>query len=595
MTPPGKVARALALCTLVFLLASSCSFLPAPSPPVDVPKAAPEETNERVEQIAYETILILRRLNINNLAFVRDALPPRKYRVALQFLIPDIQAVSQQVIDLNAGNSDLLARGLLEAVDPLTRAARDFHRYVDTGQDDALATAYVHLDQAWLSLEEFLASLALAGGPALRESLADSGRIEIATESTTVSRVVLGPFVNLEEARNVQAAARTYDAEIRGDESPTVWLGPFRAVAEAQAVAAHWRERDVAAAVHEGEVYEFRASEISPVQGKTWREMAWHEELQLQADFVAVSPEGGVVLAGNTSGTVQRRSGRGDHQWTLDFSLPTYALAVTREGDGTFAVGIGAQSLDGQGGVRWRDSLAEYDVVLESAAISSSGEFMVAATSNVSGTGQALGFSQSGVAWVTPKPLGVNSFSLASDGSLVALGAVGEERYHVIVLNERGEKVMGSDLIEPVVSVALANHNQKLVVLSERHVSQFDIATEKIEWQAMVRGRALAVSQPGDIIYVGGVHGITAFLDDGRQYWTQDAMPVSQIVANRDYLIGLSDNIRLVVVRFDGSILGTVSPLVPIREFAVATDGSILVVLDEDNRLSAWQLPPPTE
>ena len=70
-------------------------------------------------------------------------------------------------------------------------------------------------------------------------------------------------------------------------------------------------------------------------------------------------------------------------------------------------------------------------------------------------------------------------------------------------------------------------------------------------------------------------------------------MPVSQIVANRDYLIGLSQNIRLVVVRYDGSILGTVSPLVPIRDFAVATDGNLLVVLDEENRLSAWRLPPP--
>jgi hypothetical protein len=162
-----------------------------------------------------------------------------------------------------------------------------------------------------------------------------------------------------------------------------------------------------------------------------------------------------------------------------------------------------------------------------------------------------------------------------------------------MVVNKRGEKIMGSDFIEPVVDVALANLNRKLVVLTERHVSQFDITAQQIEWQAAARGRTLAVSQPGDIIYVGGVQGIAAYYQDGRQLWTQDAMPVSQIVANRDYLIGLSQNIRLVVVRYDGSILGTVSPLVPIRDFAVATDGNLLVVLDEENRLSAWRLPPP--
>ena len=241
--------------------------------------------------------------------------------------------------------------------------------------------------------------------------------------------------------------------------------------------------------------------------------------------------------------------------------------------------------------IRWMT----YNVILESAAISNNGQFMVASTSNAEGLGQAFGFSETGLAWVTPVSLGVNTYYLSSDGTPIALGAVGEGRFHVIVLNERGEQVMGSDLAEPVVRVAIAGLNEKLVVLTQRHVSQFDIESQQIEWQAAARGRTLTVSQPGDIIYVGGVQGITAFFQDGRQLWTQDAVPVSQIVANRDYLIGLSDNIRLVVIRFDGSILGTVSPLAPIRDFAVATDGNLLVVLDEENRLSAWHLPPPTE
>ena len=595
MSGPVRIARSLALCSLILFFSPSCSLFPSSSPPIEAPEESIEPANQRVEQISRDVILIVRRLNINNLAFLRNALPPSRYRVALGFLIPEIQALAQQVVDVIEGSSGQSSVDLLEAIDPLSRAAREFRRYVDTNQDDALAAAYAQLAYAHVQLEDFLANTTLEQGPTLLNLYLQAGRIEIVAESTAVFRVVLGPFANIEEAQDAQAAATSFDAVISEGELPTVWLGPFRAAAEAQAVAAQWREINIQAAIREDTVYEFRATEVSPVQGRTWRELVWVHVVEQPAHFIAVSPDGNVVLVGDTSGTIQRRTGQGDHQWTQTLALPTYALAVTREGEGIFTAGIGAQSLDGDGGVRWRDSLDTYNVILESAAISNNGQFMVASTSNAEGLGQAFGFSETGLAWVTPVSLGVNTYYLSSDGTKIALGAVGEGRFHVIVLNERGEQVMGSDLAEPVVRVAIAGLNEKLVVLTQRHVSQFDIESQQIEWQAAARGRTLTVSQPGDIIYVGGVQGITAFFQDGRQLWTQDAVPVSQIVANRDYLIGLSDNIRLVVIRFDGTILGTVSPLAPIRDFAVATDGNLLVVLDEENRLSAWHLPPPTE
>ena len=53
---------------------------------------------------------------------------------------------------------------------------------------------------------------------------------------------------------------------------------------------------------------------------------------------------------------------------TILYLLPTYALAVTREGEGIFAAGIGAQAVSGVGAVNWRDPLDAYDVILEKAA-----------------------------------------------------------------------------------------------------------------------------------------------------------------------------------------------------------------------------------
>ena len=592
MILPRQASRAIALCSLVAVLALGCSTPPSQTPSIQTPEEVARQSDERIEQISRDAILIVRRLNINNLAFLRQSLTPGKYRVALDFLIPEIHLLAQQVVDVSADGTEEVSGGLLDAIDPLARAAAGFRRYIDTEQDAALAAAYSQFSEAHFQLEYFIANTYLKDGPTLQDLLIQAGRIEISAEPTAVSRVVLGPFASLEEAQKVQEAAALQGAVIKQDEVPTVWLGPFRVAAEARAVAAQWRELRVAAAVHEDTVYEFRAVEVAPVQGHTWRELAWFSDLELSAHFIAVSPEGNVILAGDTSGVIQRRTGHGAHEWTQSFSLPTFALAVTREGENIFAAGIGAQALSGIGEVSWRDSLDAYDVILERAEISHDGAFMVAATSNAEGLGQAFGFHQSGLAWVTPPSLGVNSSHLSSDGTRIALGAVGEGRFHVLVLNERGEKQMGSDFFEPVVSVALANLDRKLIVLTDRHVSQFDIASQQIEWQAAARGRTLAVSQPGDIIYVGGVQGITAFDQNGRQLWAQDAMPVSQIVANFDYLIGLSENIRLVVVKYDGSILGTVSPLVPIRDFAVANDGNLLVVLDEENRLSAWRLPP---
>ncbi len=595
MTGAERITRALALCMVILVIAPGCGFLFSPTPPVAAPEEFPGRTDDRVERIAQDVILVVRHLNINNLAFARQSLSPDKYRVALSFLIPEIQELSQQVVDVSVSRPEQDVSNLLDVVDPLARAAREFSRYVDTGRDEALAEAYSLLDHTNVQLESFLAGTTLAEGPALSDLFRQAGRIELVAEPTAVSRVALGPFSSFEVAQEVSRAAAAYNAVVGQEESPTVWLGPFRVAAQARAVAAEWRDKSVDAAVHEDTVYEFRATEISPVQGRTWRELVWFHEMPQPTQFIAVSPDGSVVLAGDTGGTVQRRSGQGEHEWTQTFTLPTYALAVTREGQGIFAAGVGAQALNGDGTVRWRDALETLPVILEQAAISNDGRFMVAATSNAEEMGQAFGFTEAGLAWLTEDSLGVNSFHLSPDGVPIALGAVRDGRYQVLVLNERGQKIMGSDFIEPVVSVALAGLNRKVVVLTERHVSQFDIESQQIEWQASVRARALAVSKPGDIIYVGGVRGIAAYYHDGRELWVQDAMPVSHIVANRDYLIGLSSNIRLVVVRYDGSILGTVSPLVPIRDYAVATDGDLLVVLDEENNLSAWRLPPPSE
>ena len=595
MTGAERITRALALCMVILVIAPGCGFLFSPTPPVAAPEEFPGRTDDRVERIAQDVILVVRHLNINNLAFARQSLSPDKYRVALSFLISEIQELSQQVVDVSVSRPEQDVSNLLDVVDPLARAAREFSRYVDTGRDEALAEAYSLLDHTNVQLEGFLAGTTLAEGPALSDLFRQAGRIELVAEPTAVSRVALGPFSSFEVAQEVSRAAAAYNAVVGQEESPTVWLGPFRVAAQARAVAAEWRDKSVDAAVHEDTVYEFRATEISPVQGRTWRELVWFHEMPQPTQFIAVSPDGSVVLAGDTGGTVQRRSGQGEHEWTLTFTLPTYALAVTRGGQGIFAAGVGAQALNGDGTVRWRDALETLPVILEQAAISNDGRFMVAATSNAEEMGQAFGFTEAGLAWLTEDSLGVNSFHLSPDGVPIALGAVRDGRYQVLVLNERGQKIMGSDFIEPVVSVALAGLNRKVVVLTERHVSQFDIESQQIEWQASVRARALAVSKPGDIIYVGGVRGIAAYYHDGRELWVQDAMPVSHIVANRDYLIGLSSNIRLVVVRYDGSILGTVSPLVPIRDYAVATDGDLLVVLDEENNLSAWRLPPPSE
>ncbi len=597
MTVAGRITRALALCMVVLVIAPSCGFLSSQTSPDAAPEELTGRTDDRIERIAQDVILVVRHLNINNLAFARQSLSPDKYRVALGFLIPEIQELSQQVVDVSVGAPEQDVSHLLRVVDPLARAAREFSRYVDTGRDEALAEAYSLLDRTNVQLESFLTSTTLAEGPALSELLRQAGRIELVSEPTAVSRVALGPFSRIEVAQEVSRAAAGHNAVVRQEGPLTVWLGPFRGAAEARAVAAEWRDKSVDAVVHEDTVYEFRATEILPVQGRTWRELVWSHEMPQPTQFIAVSPDGSVVLAGDTGGTVQRRSGQGEHEWTQTFSLPTYALAVTREGQGIFAAGVGAQALSGDGTVRWRDALETFPVILEQAAISNDGKFMAAATSNVDEMGQAFGFDEDGLAWFTSLKYhdipGLNSFHLSPDGDRVALGGIGEGRYQVMVVNERGDKIMGSDLWEPVVAVALAGDEyRKVVVLTERHVSRFDIETQRIEWQASARGRALAISKPGDIIYVGGVRGIAAYHHDGRELWVQDAMPVSHIVANRDYLIGLSSNIRLVIVDYDGNILGTVSPLVPIRDYAVATDGDLLIVLDEENHLSAWRLPP---
>ena len=600
MIRTGRFSRALALCVLLSLLSflfAGCGLLSQESSQDPAPEGVASRPDDRIAQISRDVILIVRHLNINNLAFLRQALTPGKYRVALDFLIPEIQLLAQQVVAVNTDGSEAESVQLLDAVDPLARAAAEFRRYVDTEQEEALAAAYSQLAEAQFRLERFLANTTLPEGPTLQELLLQAGRVEIAAEPRAALRVALGPFASMEEARRVQEAAASYGAVIRQDEAPTVWLGPFYGAAEARAVAAQWRDFRISTAVHEETVYVFQVSEVSPVLGQTWRELAWFHDMEFPAQFIAVSPEGNVVLAGDTSGTIQRRTGQGERSWIRSLALPTYALAVTREGEAIFAVGIGVRALGGDGTELWPIPREDYGVILERAAISDDGRTMVATTSNAEGLGRAFGFNETGLAWSTSLEYhampGLNSIHLSTEGDRVALGADGQGRYQVMVVNERGEKIMGSDFIEPVVDVALANLNRKLVVLTERHVSQFDITAQQIEWQAAARGRTLAVSQPGDIIYVGGVQGIAAYYQDGRQLWTQDAMPVSQIVANRDYLIGLSQNIRLVVVRYDGSILGTVSPLVPIRDFAVATDGNLLVVLDEENRLSAWRLPPP--
>ena len=286
MIRPGRLSRALALCSLLSLLSFlilGCGTSVQPSSEERAPEEVTGRPDDRIAQISHDVILVVRHLNINNLAFLRQSLTPSKYRVALDFLIPEIQLLAQQIVAVSADGNETETEGLLGAVDPLARAAAEFSRYVDTEQDDALVEAYTQLAEAHFQLEYFLANTSLQEGPTLQELLLQAGRVEILAEPRTVSLVVLGPFSSIEEARKVQEAA-TFGARISPEDAPTVWLGPFYLASEARAVAAQWRERGVSAAIHEDRVYQFQATEVAPVLGRTWRELAWTHELEIAGE-----------------------------------------------------------------------------------------------------------------------------------------------------------------------------------------------------------------------------------------------------------------------------------------------------------------------
>ena len=91
MIRPGRISRALALCSLLSLLTlliAGCGSSVQPSTADRAPEEATGRPDDRIAQISHDVILVLRHLNINNLAFLRQSLTPGKYRVALDFLIP---------------------------------------------------------------------------------------------------------------------------------------------------------------------------------------------------------------------------------------------------------------------------------------------------------------------------------------------------------------------------------------------------------------------------------------------------------------------------------------------------------------------------
>ncbi len=546
----------------------------------------------RAGPLAQRLAEAIRLFSVNNAAVAQAQLDLGRYCQSIEALAPDIFDTGRRLVPLQPPARWRHAHeALIRSSDLLVASVRLVREFRATRRMEHLAQTFQQVQQAQQELEHAARQAAdRPEGTALAARLDELGAVSIDAQATPVYTVMVGPFASAAEAKAV--AERAGPPATATEQSPfLVRLAAFDQFGAAEEEAEAWRGRGVPARVEEEQRFSFQVRWVRPARARVWREPVWQQALSFPATNVAASDTGDVIIVTAPDGSMQGWSVSGVYQWHRKLDVPIHSAAMSGNGERLLLAGYTVSYHAKNGQNLWRAPDNTDGALIVETQISQDGTLMAARSANDSGEGRIFGLGPWGRLWRTRDDVGAQAMWVSPKGDLIAALSNRNGDSFVVVYNPAGERVYQFPVLRNAQRIVLAPGGKHTGILTSTEVAWYENDGGKLVWRQPFRGQLLLLNGDGTRLVAAGRDGIAVFDPAGNRLWIAADWPITQLALGGSSLAAVTEGVRVQVYRLDGTVLGEVTPLTTVRSLALAQQGRRLLVLDAEQKLTAWDLP----
>jgi len=487
---------------------------------------------------------------------------------------------------------------LVAALDGLTIAAKQVTEYQNDNDSAKLKNAFEKVQLSRDQLKEFVTRLPESDGKKrLTDKLNALGVVNISGKSETTYTLYLGPFVErsaaLEQAKAIPGSTVTDTPPYR------IIIATFKTKEEADRQAAVFQQKKYLTQISTETGYVFTVEVQSPPSITLWEEPLWETKLGWSGNsIVAVNSNGQLVVAGSSAGELVGVSPEGQPLWLNRLTTPVASLAVSGDGGVILAANYQAFVVSGSG------QIAEHSPFIPSAPIvevdASTDNAVLAARTDPKNQGRVYLLGLDGgllPPWPSGDDVNAASMDVQPNGEHILVGSNTIQGGQLIIYTPAGERVHPSDPARPfsvpavIDKVVLTPSGAYSIVLAGGTLYCYDNSKESLMWSKPAAGKMLARGSTTDKILIGGSGSLTAYDLVGNKLWEVQTTDCRAVLAGQDYFVLQSGLDQLEVYNFSGERQGQITAPSNISSVQLSSSGRVLVAATEDKSLYYWRLP----
>ena len=545
--------------------------------------------------VATRALDVLRSLELSQRAFARNTLTAERFARAVEAQFPDISQLAELVVPLEPPTEVTASHAhLVAAIDALVEVLPSIRAYRKTAQAEQLVHILTLTRRVRSELDDFVAGIGPGrASSGLRQIAAELGEFEIDVRRVPVLAVLVGQFDDEPQAR-ARLSSLLDDVRLSPVYRRWVEVGRFGDAVSADASAAVWRSRAFETRIEQVTDLAFEITEIRPVVARSWQELAWLARLDFEPTDIASSASGERIVAVSRAGAVAAFDANGRPLWTRELRMPLAHASVHPAGEPIAVHGFDVMLLDAAGNAVWPTAFRPDNQLIEQVLFDEFGGRLIVRSTNASGLGHVFAFDRRGQLWGPTKSyIGAAWVDFHPATGTVGVGSSKLGENQVVLIQPDGNLAQRFGVEGDLLQVLFTQSGAETIALTTAGMQVFDSDSGDQLWQLRFPAIAAARTPGADVIVLAGPAGVGAFSVDGTEIWFVPGLPARDVLPTRHYVVAVTEESALSVIRSDGSMLGEAALPAELRSVAVAPERDLLLAVSSERTVLAWQLPEP--
>ncbi len=545
--------------------------------------------------VATGALDVLRSLELSQRAFAHNTLTADRFARAVEAQFESISRLAEVVVPLEPPTEVAGSHAhLVAAIDALVEVLPSIRAFRATAQAEPLVHVVTLSQRARSELDDFVAGIGPGrASSGLRQIAFELGEFEIDVRRVPVLAVMVGQFDDEAQAR-ARLSSSLDDVRLSPVYRRWVEVGRFGDAASADVSAAVWRDREFETRIEPVTDLAFEITEIRPAVSRSWQEPAWLARLDFEPTAIASSAAGERIVAVSRAGAVAAFNADGEPLWTRELRMPLAHASVHPVGEPIAVHGFDVMLLDAAGNPVWPAPFRPDNQLIEQVLFDEFGGRLIVRSTNASGLGHVFAFDRRGQLWGPTKAyIGAAWVDFHPATGTVGVGSSKLGENQVVLIQPDGNLAQRFGVEGDLLQVIFTQSGAETIALTTAGMQVFDSDSGDQLWQLRFPADAAARIPGADVIVLAGPAGVGAFSVDGTEIWFVPGLPARNVLPTRNYVVAVTEDSRLSVIRSDGSMLGEAALPADLRSVAAAPDRDLLLAVSSERTVLAWQLPEP--